>query len=1118
MEPNDERLESLRPWLMQSLNMSQEKWQEFVSSKKNLTALNGFFNTKEALNLYAWSSEASGSGMSLDFPPDGGKVTCLAKLQKGMVGNDNVADGLLMEEIHAERVFAFISALTQDVVCPLLANPANQHGWAPGAAEETLVLMERLKNRALVMKARKDGWTFLPLPKQLQEHQERKPFDVKLLHACEALTVEWAGLVSDLLRQHPARPLLEGLQPQPNEEFNFWNNRLKNLLQILQQMASEDAQQAAGLLASAEGAYSAILKDMHAQAEKGLEEAQDATDKLQPLQREVEELQQLEYSQLRDNMGAVMDQVHQVWIKSRFHCRPCWIVVLLQEICNLFIERSRTFLNGPGVMRGLLLDPAQVMEDVRVVTLTLQTLKDKYIHHRMLLEQEAGGSHRWEFPSHLVFSRLDEFMIRLQIIQEVYRVRVQIQLENVVMAGGRGRMWTAAVKGVCQDFLQELQTLADCQCDASEPADQSFPVLAASFQEQVSHLEARLVSILRGRLDECRLPSAAVKVLAIFGPLLQRASIRERLRPQLSWVVDMVMRELERVHALVRSKSEKDVTSRFFSSPAITLKWTQQVMLRAHNILQNFQTVQHLCVESCDKVRLSFQKIANQLMDIRKSVVGEWSQKLDRDTGALLQIPLVQEEQKILSIPCREKVEALLAELKHAHWQKDLELNPQTAEILQNRRDIGKSYLSLCSIVSLYNQIVEKGIPVEFPLIQDGLEEQRRSLLALQNKAWTSNGIHELMEQTRQNLTTFFASVNEARDNMDAIVAITEDWVGLTLLNITDGFLERGGATEESYARLCDDGTEVIRLVKENAALYGVRDQSSAMWSAYVEHVDQLVQDAILQMLLEALNFLSQNMTPMNLRGALLQVSLQLQPTGSVFEPAVPGDLKAVLKLFIADVRAAAAMPQRICADRLENYQEVLKDNSKLTALEDEVMHHLEEVTTEAELRKTELDCFSPLWMSPKRGVLKEFLTYGRRLEDGEEDVDESPPTLADFQREIYALQNQMTKVNELEDYDLVHGWLQVDLQPFKDALRLFINNWISLYTQHLLKLVRHSMSRRSVDEDDEEAEKASARSLPLTETIMLLETVNVEVPEITSLLQTGGHLVAGTEHQIGAR
>ncbi|XP_061549045.1 dynein beta chain, ciliary-like isoform X2 [Phycodurus eques] len=275
--------------------------------------------------------------------------------------------------------------------------------------------MERLKNRALVVKAQKEGWTFLPLPKRLHDDQERTPCDVKLLHACEGLIVEWAGLVSDFLRQNPARPLAEGLEPRPSEEFDFWSNRLRNLELILQQMTSGGARRVASLLGSAEGAYRSALKDMHADAQKGtkrneshvggraatssrltfdpagLAEAQDADDNLRPLRCEVERLELLEYPQLRDNMAAVMQTVRRLWIGSRFHCKPCWIVVLLQEICNLFIHRSREFLNGQEVMRGLVSDPARVLDDVRVVTLTLQTLKDKYIHHRMLLEQQVSA-------------------------------------------------------------------------------------------------------------------------------------------------------------------------------------------------------------------------------------------------------------------------------------------------------------------------------------------------------------------------------------------------------------------------------------------------------------------------------------------------------------------------------------------------------------------------------------------------------------------------------------------------------------------------------------------------------------------------------------------------------
>ncbi|KAM9790923.1 dynein axonemal heavy chain 17-like [Syngnathus typhle] len=1119
MEPDDKRVEYLRPLLVQSLQLDEEKWPDFLNAKKHQAHLNTLFNTREMINLFVWVN-ADGSGcLSSDFPEEGRKVICLGKTQQDAVSTDNMNDILLLEEIHSEDVLTFIAALTQEVICPLLSNPANKDDWPPGAAEEMLNLMERLKNQALAMKARKEGWTFLPLPKRLHDDEDRETCDVKLLHACESVIIEWAGVVSELLERNPAQALLDGLKPPPSEEFNFWSNRLRNLQLILQQMSSDSAQQVASLLQSAQGAYSATLKEIHADVQKGLAEAQDANDNLAPLQHEVEELEQLDYTQLRDNMAVVMEKVHQVWIRSHFHCKPCWIVVLLEEICNFFIEKSRDFLHGQEVMRGLLLDPTQVLDDVRVVTLTLQTLKDQYIHHRTLLEQEDGGLHRWEFPSHLVFSRLDDFLIRLQSIQEVYRVRLQIQLEQVVVAGGRGRIWTGAVQGACRDFLHQLQVLADCKSDATEPADGSFAQQAASFQEHVSHLEARLVSILRGALDECPLPSAAVKVVTIFGPLLQRHAIRNQLRPQLSKLVDMVLRELDRVQALVKTKPEKGVSSKFSTSPAVTLRWTKQVMLRANNVLHNFQAVQHLCVDSCETVRHKFQKIADLLLDIRSSVRQEWSRQLDQDAAAVLKLPLIQEEELgVLGIPCGQKLEGLLRDIKEARWEKDLELRPETAEILQSGRHIAKSYLSLTNIVSSYNQVVEKALPVELPLIRDGLEEQKRSLLELQRSTWTSKGVHELMEQKTQSLAVFFASVNEARANMAALVTIMEGWAALPLLSRSGDFLERGGATEQTYARVREDGEEVIRLIKESSVRYGVKDESSPEWLAYLDHADQVVQDGVLQMMLHSLNFLSQNTLPASSGGALLQVSLQLQPTGSVFDPSLTSDLTEVLKSFISDVLAAGALPPRLAGAHRGNYQEALRDNAELAELEKEVMQHLQEVNQEAELLRANLDRFSPLWLSPKRNVMQEFLTYGRRLNQGEEEVDKVPPTLADFQREINNLQKQLSELNELEDYHLVHGWLQVDLQPFKDSLRLFINNWISLYTQHLLKLVRHSMSRRNDDDDEEEGDKSAGCPFPLTDTIMLLETVNVEVPEIITLLQTGGHLVAETDMEEAQR
>ncbi|XP_061776593.1 dynein axonemal heavy chain 17-like isoform X1 [Nerophis ophidion] len=1041
--------------------------------------------------------------MSLDFPKKPNKVVCVTKTERDVISADNVSKALLIEDLHGEDVLSFITALTQEVVCPLLSNPENNGEWAPGAAEETLNFMERLKNEALVMKARQEGWTFLPFPKHLPEDKELKSPAVKLLHACESVIIEWAGLVSELLQQKPSQALLDGFKPEPSEEFNFWNNRLKNLQLIQQQMISSKAQQLASYLQSAEGAYCFILKQIYGEVQTGLQEAEDATQNLKPLQEKLEETEVLEYSQLRDNMAGVMEKVNQVWMNSHFHCKPCWIVVLLQEICNLLIVWSRKFLRGQEVMRGLLADPAKVLEDIQVATLTLEKFKEKYIQCRNHLEKQDGGSRRWEFPSHLVFSELDDFLSRMISIQEVYSIRLQFQLEEVVLAGGRGKMWTDAVEEVYQDFLHQLHLLSDCQYDASEPTDQSFPLQASSFQEYVLDLEARLVSILKGTLDDCCVSSSAVKILNMFGQVLDRPLIQEQLRPQLVRLVDMVMTELDQVEALIQSKTSKtDVSSKFRSSRAITLRWTQQLLLRAHNVLQNFQTVQHLCVDSGELVMQKFQKISALVVEFRYSVRLDWSSKLDRDSAFILEHPLIKQQAKgMMGIPFRDKLETMLSEIKQVSWERDIELHPQAAQLLKSRCDIGKSYQCLSNMVSCYNQVVSGTLPVELPLIQEQQKELKQSLLELANLKWSSEGVHQLVEQKRESVTTFFALVNEARANMATMSQITQGWVELPLLQRVGNFLQRGEATEESYNQLRKDSEEVLRLTQENLRLYAA-DDTSASWYTYLDHVDQLVQDGLLQLLLRSLHFLSDNMKPQNSGGALLQVSLQLDSTGSLFKPSLEEDLADLLKSFIDDVYSAASLPPRISVSHQGGHQDALRENADLMALEQEVMQHLPEVREEAALLKARLDKFSPLWNSNKRAVMQEFLTYGRKLTPDEEEVVETPPTLADFQREIQSLQKQMSNVSQLSKNELLHGWLQVELKPFKDALHLFIHNWISMYTQHLLKLVRHSMSRRSVDEEQDEDKKSSS-NFPLTETIMLLETVGVEVPELTTLLQS---------------
>lgn len=46
------------------------------------------------------------------------------------------------------------------------------------------------------------------------------------------------------------------------------------------------------------------------------------------------------------------------------------------------------------------------------------------------------------------------------------------QLDQTVLTGVSGRMWTDVVQGVYQDFVCHVTALSDCNCDPVDPDDQ----------------------------------------------------------------------------------------------------------------------------------------------------------------------------------------------------------------------------------------------------------------------------------------------------------------------------------------------------------------------------------------------------------------------------------------------------------------------------------------------------------------------------------------------------------------------------------------------------------------------------------------------------------------------
>ncbi|XP_068427810.1 dynein axonemal heavy chain 17-like isoform X2 [Clinocottus analis] len=772
MAARDERLDPVRSFTVSSLRVEQERWR--LLEEEQQVVLSSFFNTPDYTELFVCRAACGGLSVSLDFPLNVySKVVCVSKTGSEVITKENVRHILTIQEVQGRNTKSFIMAACEEVTGPSLSNPET----SKSVAEAAVKFIERQRYEALLLKAHVEGRTCLAYPDGLHaDAGGRKLSDMKLLHACDSTIMEWAGLVSEFLQQDSSQPVLDGLEPLPSEEFNFWETRRKNLLFLQQQLKSSRAQQVLSIVQKAESVYWSTLRDIYRDVQEGLEEAEDVTLNLIPVQEKLEGLKQMEYQQLGDNMVFVMEEMRLLWIRSEVYCKPSRIVILLQEICNLFIQMSRTFLQEQALLRGLVSDPAVGLNNVRLVISTLQSLKDAYSQSRTQLQEQDGHTRGcWDFPSHLVFYSLDNFLLHLQSIQEVFSVSLQLHLlDSRPLSGVGGRKWSAVVQEVFQDFLRHVTVLSDCRCDATDPGDQSLQLHLDQFWVQVLDLERRLVSVLSRAFEACCASSSAAKLVQMFGFILDRPLIQDQLRPHLIQLEALVLEELDQIELQFNSQRENpQALNRFSPAAAARLCWTQQLLLRAEDTGDHYTTIQQPYLASSQLVPQRLQQVVEVLQDFREQLRTGWTFLLDSDCEFILKQPLIHSlEQGMLGVNCSHEV--VLRAFRCVSRDPGLELRPLAAGLFSLRDDLTHNLLSLVNMVSCYQQVVSDVLPVEQPLIHQQLLHLNNELSHLQTRTWSSTGVQQLLQQKRERLLLLHSTVTQARANMAAVTLITQ--------------------------------------------------------------------------------------------------------------------------------------------------------------------------------------------------------------------------------------------------------------------------------------------------------------------------------------------------------
>ncbi|XP_015211854.2 dynein axonemal heavy chain 17 [Lepisosteus oculatus] len=1095
MEEQDKRLEYLQVFTLKTLKQKADKWTKFVATEENRLIVYNFFEKADVLVLIISMNQAAQLVANQEFPRSlRNKAVYFIKKNKEVITKDSVKN-LLVGDVAFSPVDELITVV-EEVVYSLHTNSDNMRGWPRVVADDVCRRAHKLKNEMCVVGGQVKGKTHLPLPEnadKLVDPEGRRfppPIDGKLMHAFETVIIEWTHQIKDVLSKDSAQPILDGLNPLPKVEIDFWNCRLRNLDYIYEQLLNPQVRKIAEIVERAASSYWPALKSIYRDVNEGLKEAKDIVLYLKPLHKVLEEVEQVDYSLLPSYVGAVMHTVCLIWANSEYYCHPERIIVILQEICNLFIELTRGFLGPDEVLKGLQGETDEVHAKIKLSALTLETLRESYGQCRSKMDgffKDKKTKH-WEFPTYLVFSRLDAFLQRLQTIEALYHISVEfLKLEKVDIQGVRGSALGTMVFSIYEEFLELIKVFAECKYDTLDPDDKTFDESFANFRDQIQDYDRRLGTVLSQAFDDCSSIESTVKLFDMFGFLLERPDIKSQMSLKYKDLVEMFNIELDRAKLvydaqMATMKASGDVPPINKNLPHIAgqLKWAQELRDRIQTPMKSFKAINHPCMLT-DEARMVFYKydeMLNLLQNYRMLVYNGWTERVDTDCHFNLDQPLILRNPKtnFLRVNFNKQLVAVLREVKYLTILGQENIPLSAGDVFAKNETFRMNVGNLDLIVSWYNKIRSTVLAVEVPLIKSELKAIDEKLEKGESTLhWNSEGVWEYIQMMRDLLSDFETRIDKTKSNVEAILLIMEEWSVSPMFERKDNKKEslldldgRVNALNKKYAAIRESGEKIHALLEENKKLFRATDDTP-VWKAYVEYTDNMVLDGFFKVIHVSMQFLSNNMYAEVSAGPLFEVRFELEDCDTVFYPSLAYGISDgfydLVESLINDVYKAAQLVPRLSQDHHLSYQSDLEEMVELSELRDSILTHVANAMKEAQDYQELLDKYSYLWEDDRDEFMEQFLLYGHVLTPeeieahGEENVPKNPPTLVEYKIQIDFYENLCGEISRLENSKVLDGWLRIDCRPFKQALLNTIKRWSLMFKQYLIKRVTNSLS-----------------------------------------------------------
>jgi dynein heavy chain len=436
-----------------------------------------------------------------------------------------------------------------------------------------------------------------------------------------------------------------------------------------------------------------------------LAEADDITLHLKPLRRQLESLEEGDYTDVSQQLAPMMNTICLVWANSKYYCQPPRIIVLLQEIGNLIIELvsmcllslpacshtptyicahiqytcmlSFTHIHPPkkmGTSHSILLicqtrnylgpdeifkaetDEAKekVTEALKVCNLFRELYDNRKSHLADYYKDQPDAEVRmWDFDPQLVFARYTTFLNRLSTMEELFTTILEFsKLEKVDFTGIKGSSLFLMIEQLFKEFEGHYKVFAQRTYDPLDPQNGEFMADYKEFCEQMFDLDSRLAAVAGQAFDDCSGPYAVFKLIDMFGSLMDRPLIHEQFVQKMPFLIAAMNTHLDHCKELydqqmklLSDENEDTVPMRSKNMPVVsgTLRWSQELRDLAAQPIMRLKGMNHGTVEGAEAMTLfsKFDEMTQLLVQHDQKVYEEWAKNVDEMSKVNLRHPLL---------------------------------------------------------------------------------------------------------------------------------------------------------------------------------------------------------------------------------------------------------------------------------------------------------------------------------------------------------------------------------------------------------------------------------------------------------------------------------------------